>query len=164
MSPYSPCVRASWTCLLAASSLLWLGDSGGLRAQPKKETTHPVSFEVTKLKVSDTGIHTFTLVVKIASGWKMYGNPIGNKDAAEERLEIKGPEAARDVQIKYPAGEVVHLPHLDGYLRIYRGTLHIPVRFRVPRNPRKPLAITVTYYATPEFRCGVIKTIRLTLR
>src|SRR5579872_5183423 len=151
MSPYSPCLREGWAFLLAAASLLSLGASGELRAQPKKETAHPVTFEVTKLKVSDTGIHTFTLVVKIASGWKMYGNPIGNKDAAEERLEIKVPDVARNVQIKYPAGEVVHLPHLDGYLRIYRGTLQIPVRFRVPRNLRKPLAMTVTYYATPEF-------------
>src|ERR1043166_2194192 len=141
-------VYAVFVFALAASTLVWQADAGGLQ---KSDSKVKASASATKI---EGGKQPVAITLDMDKGWSLYANPVNHNNDFLEANQTTVKVGAKDkVQFKpkYPAGEQ-KVDKTEKY-DVYKGVVKIEVAVQRTKGDTSPLEITIDVNACDSSVC-----------
>ena len=114
------------------------------------------------------GIFNVELYLKIAAGWHVNANPVGQENLIPTTVVVDTDTAVEIVDIAYPKGRAARFEFSDRSLNVYEGSLTIPLQLK--QKPRTlldrtvPIVLKLTYQLCNEMACLLPQTVDIPLK
>ena len=109
------------------------------------------------------GKQRLTVVVQIAPGWHVYGNPAGSDDFIPTTLTVKAASPLRSLKLNYPEGKRVKDPGA-GELFVYEKSAQLTAEWQADGAGVEAVDLTLRYQACNADACLPPKTLEMRVK
>ena len=129
--------------------------------------TVPLVTATTQVKSKEDEILNIELHLKIASGWHINANPVGQANLIPTTLAVDTDTFMEIIDVAYPNGRSARFEFSDEFLNVYEGNLTIPLKLKLKPNaiPKTNAQVTLklTYQPCNETECLLPRTLDIPL-
>ena len=129
--------------------------------------TVPLVTATTQVKSKEDEILNIELHLKIASGWHINANPVGQANLIPTTLAVDTDTFMEIIDVAYPNGRSARFEFSDESLNVYEGNLTIPLKLKLKPNATPKTnaqgTLKLTYQPCNETECLLPRTLDIPL-
>ena len=129
--------------------------------------TVPLVTATTQVKSKEDEILNIELHLKIASGWHINANPVGQANLIPTTLAVDTDTFMEIIDVAYPNGRSARFEFSDESLNVYEGNLTIPLKLKLKPNATPKTnaqgTLKLTYQPCNETECLLPQTLDIPL-